>query len=282
MGARLYLQKDLIKGRALLLRASINTLATNLKWTEVVAEDYTIIEEGQNTYRLPKPGIAEDIPRFESKLNELSGFAQGRQGQLGSVNKILVSTRNTLDNTKATLATRERELSRARTEVADLESSIRSTEQELAQANSNIATLRGDIASQESRRDRLSNDLTARNNEIATLEIDLSTTIEERNIALDRYKRCRVGSENQLNTAGEWRGRSASILHVNDNWDYVVLDKGLVDELPADLVAYVHRGDEYVAKLQVYDVKDGVAIARIVSGSVAEGTQVQPGDTVFF
>jgi hypothetical protein len=69
---------------------------------------------------------------------------------------------------------------------------------------------------------------------------------------------------------------------VNDNWNYVVLDKGLVDELKPDLQAYVHRGNEYVAKLQVTDVKQGVAIARILPGSVAEGVTLKTGDTIFF
>jgi DNA repair exonuclease SbcCD ATPase subunit len=281
LGTLLFMEKELIKGRALLLRATISDLASNLKWGEEIA-DFEVEAKQSRAYSLSKPTRHSEIAGYKRQLEDLTGFATGRLGQLEGTHQILVSTEDTLRDTQDTLATRERELADARTEIARLEGRIDETQTALAQTNNQIATLRGNIASLETRRDRLSGDLTARNNEIAGLEIDLTTTIEERDIALDRYKRCRVGSENEEVSSGEWRGRAASILQVNDNWNYVVLDKGLVDELKPDLQAYVHRGNEYVAKLQVTDVKQGVAIARILPGSVAEGVTLKTGDTIFF
>lgn len=281
MGTLLFMEKDLIKGRALLLRHTVTNLAENLKWGEQLAE-FKVEEKQSRAFVLPKPVAHEQIASYEKSLDDLTSFATGRLGQLGGTHTILVSTQNTLEKTKETLATRERELSEARSTIASLETDIQNTQDELARTNGTIATLRNNIASLQTNLDNLNADLVSRNNQIATLEIDLNTAIEERDIALERYKICKMGSGDGDGSSGNWRGRTAQILEVNPRWDYVIIDKGQIDELTPDVQAYVHRGNEYVGKLKVTTVKQGVSIARILPGSVADGMTIEPGDTLFF
>lgn len=281
MGTLLFMEKELIKGRALMLRDTADTLASNLQWGEEIAE-FEVEDDQTRTFDLPKPVAHQDIAQYESSLEGLTAFAGSRISQLRGTHTILVSTQNTLRETKATLATRERELAEARDTIASLESDIRDTRDELSRANNTIAGLRSDIQSLESRQERLENDLNNRNDRIVTMEADLDTTIEERDIALERYKQCKTGGQSGEDGSGDWRGRTARILEVNPEWNYVVINKGEEDELAADIQGYVHRGNQYVGRIKVTSVKERVAIAQIIPGSVTEGAALQPGDTLFF
>ncbi len=282
LGAMLFMEKQLIKTRPLMMRESLNRIATNLKWGEEVADFKLEDQQFTGSFILPQPVKHQDIAPLESKVGNLSRFAAGRIGLLGGVHQDLVRTKNDLDNTKAELATREKELSDALDEIARLEGEIGRTETQLAQARSQISTLRGEITGLQTRLDTLGADLENRSNQLQTLQIDVDAAIEERNVLVAEYKKCRLGAAGGGADSGVWRGRSAKILEVNNDWSYVVIDKGLADKLKKDLQAYVHRGKEYVGKLEVVEIDKVVSVARIVPESVPEGVTLVPGDTLFF
>lgn len=282
LGTMLFMEKQLIKTRPLMMRETFGRIATNLKWGEEVAEFKLEDQRFSGSFTLPRPVQHQDIAGLESKVGNLSSFAGGRIGHLGGVHRNLVQTQNTLENTKNDLARTENELGDARAESARLEGEIDRTRGELAQARSKISTLRGEITGLQTRLDTLNGDLTEKNNELQTLQIDVEATIEERNILIADYKACRIGAAGEGKDSGEWRGRAAKILEVNSDWNYVVINKGLADKLKKDIEAYVHRGKEYVGKLEIIEVDKIVSIARIIPDSVPEGVKLTPGDTLFF
>jgi len=281
-GTMLFMEKQLIKTRPLMMRDSLDRISKNLKWGEEVAEFKLEDQRFSGSFILPQPVKHQDIAPLQARVGNLSSFASGRIGHLGGVHRNLVQTRNTLENTKNELATRERELSEARTEIARLEGEIETTQGLLAQARGRISTLQGEITGLQTRLDTLNADLVDRNNQLQTLNIDVEAAIEERNLLVADYKACRLGASGEGSDSGEWRGRTAKILEVNKDWNFVVINKGLADKLKGEIQAYVHRGNEYVGKLEVIEVDNTVSVARIIPDSVPEGVDLVAGDTLFF
>jgi peptidoglycan hydrolase CwlO-like protein len=276
----LFMEKELIKSRAIVLRESLASISGNLKWGEELA-GFTVEDKQSQNYIVPKPNTHAQLASFKTKVDDLGSFAIGRMGQIEGTHTILVTTQNKLEQTKETLATREQELATARARIVTLNGNIQQKQNELAQANRTISNLRSENAGLETRLEGLNAQMIDRNNQIATLEIDLDSAIKERDLMYENYFKCKFGGEKNQAT-GEWRGRTAMVLKVNPEWNYVVIDKGTVDNLQNEMTAYVHRGDVYVGKLVVAKVDGTVSIANVVRGSVPEGFEIKPGDSIFF
>ena len=218
---------------------------------------------------------------LKEELDDIARFSTQRQSQLTQRNNELTTTKRTLVDTKDTLATRERELAAAKTQEENLKVALAKSKDDLSSGQRQVANLETDKRNRESAIRTKNADLTELNNNLASLEIDLETIIQERNLAQDDYDRCRLGAVGDDGVAtGEVRGAKGLVLAVNKEWQYVVIDKGDLAIKP-NYQAFVHRGKDFVAKLNVVRVEDKLAIAEIVSGSL-EGEGVKPGDTLFF
>ncbi len=145
----------------------------------------------------------------------------------------------------------------------------------------NLAKAKTDKSELESRIAQLNSRITELNNELASLEIDLETRIQERDLAQTEYEKCRYGAAGEQ-TAASLKGKRGKVLAMNPDWEYVVIDKGMVDNVEIDLQALVHRGNEYIGKLKVVRVEDEISVAEIIPGSVAPSESIKAGDAYFF
>lgn len=280
LGIKSFSERKVLKAEAIELQNAVTQLSTQLKWGEEVAWENPE-ERKTNAFTFSQPIAAEGLAGLKDELDGISRFSTQRQAQLTQRNNELTTTKRTLADTKDTLATRERELAAAKSQEEDLKVALAKSKSELSASQRQVASLETDKRNRESAIRTKNSDLTELNNTLASLEIDLETVIQERELAQDDYDRCKIGAAGENGVAtGNVRGEKGMVLAVNKDWQYVVIDKGNLAIKP-DFQAYVHRGNDFVAKLNILRVEDKLAIAEIISGS-SDGEGVKPGDTLFF
>ncbi len=282
MGYLVFKDREVIKARTLLLEQNAARIAENLDWGETV--DWETADERKLTaYSVAQPVLPEELPTLEGNLDDLARFATTRVAQLNQRYAELVQTQQELADTRDTLATRERELAQTRQELADTKDTLAATQEELRDANRQIDQLNLEKSNLERQIESLNTEIEGLNNTIAGLEVDLQAMTDQFDRLQEKYDTL-VGNLNNdgPKDAGAWKGRSGVVLSVNQEWNYVVIDKGEVDDLLLYLDALVHRGDQFIGKLTVVRVEDTVAIAEIQNDTMAEGESIVPGDTFFF
>lgn len=279
-GLQTFNTRQVLKAEALELEQTAANISNSLKWGETVAWE----DEGSAqplAFSFSQPAKGEDLPFLKTELEPLGRFAATRQAQLAQRNAQLVQTRSTLKDTEVELAARTRDLESTVKKENDLNRELTKTNAELANAKANAASLQ--TAKSEKEQDiRGKNDnLTNLNNSLADLEIDLDAMLQERDNALADYERCKNGAAGKEQKSREARGQKGRVLAVNPDWEYVIIEKGDT-EVDRDYEAFVHRGREFVGKITIRRVEDQLAIAEIMTESVAEGDQIKPGDALFF
>lgn len=280
LGIMSFAQRKVLKAEAIEVQKTVSQLADHLKWGADVPWE-SPEEKKTSPFYFSQPVAASGLNVLKDELDAISRFSTQRQSQLNQRNNELTSTQRTLADTKDTLATRERELTVARRQEEDLKTALAKSNRELSDAKNQVSTLEADKRARESDIRTKNSDLTDLNNNLASLEIDLETVIQERNLAQDEYDRCRLGAAGESGTAsGKVRGAKGLVLAVNQDWQYVVIDKGDLAIKP-NFQAFVHRGKDFVAKLNIVRVEDKLAIAEIIPGP-SEFGGVKPGDTLFF
>jgi polyisoprenoid-binding protein YceI len=77
-------------------------------------------------------------------------------------------------------------------------------------------------------------------------------------------------------------GVRGTVLAVNQAYNFVVLNLGGRHGLETNAEMLVVRGGALIGKIRVSSVEPSTAIADIITGSLARGVQVQPGDMVIY
>lgn len=283
LGFKAYNERRVLKAQSIELEQTASRLAESLQWGAEVpweqAED-----RKQMAFSLSQPASAADLDQLNRELDELSRFATQRMAQVNQGHTALNQTTGTLADTRDTLRTREREHTTALNRERELNSTLAEVKSNLEDADSTQSGLQDEKAELEGKITSKNSRITDLNNSIASLEIDLEARTEQRDTANAEYERIRrgaMGLENEEEESSDIRGTTATVLAVNPSWHFVVLDKGIADQIKSDYVAFVHRGKDYVGKLQVVRVEDDLAIAEIVPNSTIE-PGIKPGDQIFF
>jgi len=281
LGFMAFQERQILKTRTVALEENIESLAEELGWGMEVAWE-TEGEQKTGTFSLPPTASADELSRLDETLSNLATFATQRYAQLNQRYTELVQTRQNLSDTKETLADRERDRQRANDNLAQLNRNLGTTKENLVTANRTVDDLQSKKSDLQTRIQSLNEEMTQKYNRVATLEVDLDTRIQQRDLAQKQYQECQVGAAGEQGDEKGLRGLTATILAVNPQWEYVVLDKGADANISTEAEAYVHRDKKYVGKLQVVRVEDDMAVAEIVPGSLAEDARIRPGDRIFF
>lgn len=276
-GFLLFQDREIVKARTILLQDNAQRIASNLSWGQEV--DWETPEDRRaGSFNVPQPASPEDLPEMENRLGELARFSTQRLAQLNQRYSELVQTRRELADTRDTLATREQELASTRQELTTTQARLASTETDLRQSRLELNTVRVERDGLERQVQGLNVQLSERDDKIASLEVDVARLEDDiSNLTAQAQSRVPGGAG-----AEAWKGRSATILAVNETYQFVILDKGVIDVLPLGLEAIVHRGEEFIGTVIVRQVEDLVAIAEINPATLTPGLKLEPMDTVFF
>ena len=100
-------------------------------------------------------------------------------------------------------------------------------------------------------------------------------TVKERSSQLEDEKKRRTVARGKVGVRG-------TILAVNQAYNFVVLNLGGRNGVEAHSEMLIVRDGTYIGKIRISSVEPATAIGDIITGSLARGVQVQPGDIVIY
>lgn len=77
-------------------------------------------------------------------------------------------------------------------------------------------------------------------------------------------------------------GLVATVIAVNKEWGFVMVNAGRQHGVGADASLLVKRGNSRIARLRIVNLEDASTVADVVDESIVRGIDVQPGDKVIF
>lgn len=263
LGILLFNNREILKGRADKHADAVMELATKL-----AAERDPFINKIDK--ELVRTNLL-DYARMDSELEALSAIASTRLDTLFDTGQDLKDTQDELNETLDELARTKQELQAARDEIARLEGVVAEKERDLAIANERIDTL-------ETEKSNLENEIAGLNDQIEDLERQ-KEDLEAENKSLDlRLKKLLPTVTTDVTDTPE--GLTGKVVLVNDDWNFIVVDLGVQDELAPLTSMLVHRGDHLVGKVRSTKVEDSMAVCEIDRDF--EQMPIQTGDSVFY
>ena len=181
------------------------------------------------------------------------------------------------------VANAEAELIKTQTERADLQAKLQTNEAEIVELRARLDAV-GPIA-------------TGPEGVPGPTAVELQTQLEETRRQLDNAEREKMVLSEQIQAVQERAAKAeqqkkqlaanrpglrGTILAVNDAYNFVVLNLGGRQGIERNSEMLVLRGGNLIGKIRVSSVEPATAIGDIISGSLARGVQVQPGDTVVY
>ena len=197
----------------------------------------------------------------------------------------------------------EAEAKDAQTKSTELQSSLTAATSKVNELNGQIETSTKDIEAKTAQITQLETTLKGltTGGPIKTTgeQPELAQKVQEMEIQLTELKTVRESLENQVKSAqsntdrlareiavrksGEsMNGLQGSILAVNHDWNFVVLNLGGNRGVNSNATMIVRRGGSTVGKVRITSVEPTQSIADIIPNSVPAGVIVQAGDTVVF
>ncbi len=216
------------------------------------------------------PEALLDYERMRPQLDLLRGIAQTRLDELVDTHSDLERTRNTLAQTERDLANTRDQLESARRRIDELEDSLAERTRQLAAANRRISGLEDDKSQLEDEIDtlqgrvaELEQEVERQTHEIEHLEYENSILRGPTDVVVDTPE-----------------GLHGEILHVEEEWNFVVINIGRDQRLALGTSMVVHRGDEYLGRIRVSSTERELSVGSIIIEQQKE--PFQPGDRVFY
>ena len=77
-------------------------------------------------------------------------------------------------------------------------------------------------------------------------------------------------------------GLIATVIAVNKDWGFVMVNAGREHGVQADSSLLVKRGNSRIARLRIVNLGDRSIVADVVDESLTSGIDVKPGDKIIF
>jgi hypothetical protein len=126
---------------------------------------------------------------------------------------------------------------------------------------------------------KLANDKVEREKQVA----ETQALVEGANTANARLEELLSGARGRQidrNRAIQANSTEATIVAVNQDWGFVIINAGENAGFRGDNQLMVKRGETFVARLNITSISKGQMVADIVTKSVPKGMVVMPGDRV--
>jgi hypothetical protein len=110
----------------------------------------------------------------------------------------------------------------------------------------------------------------------------LSEKLQDIQDRADQPKEGKKRRETVRETAPRRTGLRGTVLAVNQAYNFVVLNLGTRHGVESNAEMLVLRDGALVGKIRISSVEPATAIGDIITGSLARGAQMQPGDNVIY
>lgn len=130
-----------------------------------------------------------------------------------------------------------------------------------------LTMLKDTLAEKQARKTELMAQVEAANQ---TKQVQVAKVKEEEQFQVQRAQKLAVN------------GLVATVIAVNQEWGFVMVNAGRQHGVGADASLLVKRGNSRIARLRIVNLEDNMTVADVVDESVVSGLGVQPGDKVIF
>jgi hypothetical protein len=214
---------------------------------------------------------------IREKLNPSAGGAVEDQGKLAQAENRAAKAEAELAQVQKKKADLETKLDENQKEIASLQTPVQE-----AKKNSNSSpadnSATAPAADLQSQADELRRQLDSAEKEKAFLSEKLQD-IQDR---ADQPKEGKKRREAVREAAPRRTGLRGAILAVNQAYNFVVLNLGTRHGVESNAEMLVLRDGALVGKIRISSVEPATAIGDIITGSLARGAQIQPGDNVIY
>ena len=284
-GVKLFYQRDVLKARTQLLAEKVLEVAKTIEAEN--ADD--LAAKGQPTMdtkikpndlmTFAMPGAAQGTNAagtMQGALNLLVGQARVQLGHLNETRDDLGQTRTTLAQTKEAKEKTEADLAAEKKTTKEQEQKIATQTDEIKQKGDSIAQLEESnkgLKEKGEEQDQKIAKLQDDNRDLLEAKKQDAVTIKDllRKIAQGPGS----GTEQKIPP-----GLKGQVLIVNPKWNFVILGLAPDSEVTPTVELIVHRGDKFVGKIRVSEVKGegNLAVAEIMNDwqkmPIAEGDYV--------
>jgi uncharacterized protein YeeX (DUF496 family) len=214
---------------------------------------------------------------IRDKLSPSAGGAVEDQGKLAQAENRAAKAEADLAQIQKEKADLETKLDENQKEIASLQTPVQEAKKnQNASPPDNSAT--APAADLQSQVDDLRRQLDSAEKEKAFLSEKLQD-IQDR---ADQPKEGKKRREAAREAAPRRTGLRGAILAVNQAYNFVVLNLGTRHGVESNAEMLVLRDGALVGKIRISSVEPATAIGDIITGSLARGAQIQPGDNVIY
>jgi uncharacterized protein YeeX (DUF496 family) len=214
---------------------------------------------------------------IREKLNPSAGGAVEDQGKLAQAENRAAKAEAELARIQKEKADLETKLDENQKEIASLQTPVQEAKKNpnASPADNSATASAADLQSQV---DDLRRQLDSAEKEKAFLSEKLQD-IQDR---ADQPKEGKKRREAVREAAPRRTGLRGAILAVNQAYNFVVLNLGTRHGVESNAEMLVLRDGALVGKIRISSVEPATAIGDIITGSLARGAQIQPGDNVIY
>lgn len=258
LGIMLFGKREVLKGRVQQNEQALAKIARNIQHNDfnvasLAAED------------------ADGLARMQAPLNQLAAAALVQYTELQDTKQDLENTRQELSATKEELDRTLAELDRSRAQVETLTVTVNEKNAEISSLETKVNGLEQEKVSLTIQIDDLNNQIIQAGEELTDAQ-DKILTLEQTVNMLEME----LGDKTRVVP----KGLTGRILHVNRDWNFVVIDLGTDDGLVPNAEMLIHRKDALVGKVTISGLTREMAIAEL-KADWAQAT-VKEGDYVVF
>jgi len=214
-----------------------------------------------------------DLNQAESDLAVANDDKTKAQDDRDQISATLSETQQQIKRQNAQIMTAQQELERMRIEKEEIDLVIRKTFppgsdiQNIEQLQQAQQALKDQLTEAKNRKTDLTTQAQQTQTEVAAIEVQVR---ELESFQIERAKQIALN------------GLEATVIAVNRNYGFVMVNAGQNLGVKADSSMLVKRGQDRIARLQIRELEPNVLVADVVADSLAQGTRVLPGDKVIF
>ena len=189
-----------------------------------------------------------------------------------------------LSENETRVAKAEADFIQLQTEKKDLEAKLQATQGDVTRLQSEIeqATAKPSENPGAPSVQELQAQLDESRRQLEGAERENALLVEKMHGAQDRMAPVESETTRRRSVATSRPGVRGTVLAVNQAYNFVVLNLGGRQGVEPNTEMLVLRDGTLIGKLRISSVEPSTAIGDIISGSLARGVQVQPGDTVVY
>src|SRR5438093_600467 len=215
---------------------------------------------------------------IRGKLNPAAGSPVEDQGKVAQAENRAAKAEAELAEIQKEKADLQTKLDENQKEIASLQTPVQEAEKNPNASPAENSAATAPAANLQSQVDDLRRQLDGAEKEKAFL----SEKVQEIQDRTDQPKEGKKRREAVRETAPRRTGLRGTILAVNQAYNFVVLNLGTRHGVESNAEMLVLRDGTLVGKIRISSVEPATAIGDIITGSLARGAQIQPGDNVIY